>query len=159
MRLRTLPLLLVLVLLVGPLAVGIASSETKVGSKVGMPGRMRLEQSIKATDNEPATVSERWEVRDQSGGTVTLALEYTRALPARNKGEAKVYGGPDPVFFRIYRTDAGADVLRSVPTGVDRVKKLSLRVTIPDLKKAFDGSEQIVSVTAIPWYGREVALP
>ena len=127
--------------------------------KVGKPGSMRLEQSIKATDNEPATVSERWEVRDESGGTVTLSLEYTRALPARNKGESKVYGGPDPVFFRIYRTDAGADVLRSVPTGIDRVKKLSLRVTMPDLKKAFDGSEQIVSVTAIPWYVREVALP
>jgi len=127
--------------------------------KVGVPGRLRLEQSIKATDMEPATVSERWEVRDQSGGTVTLALEYTRALPSRNKGEAKVYGGPDPNFFRIYRTDAGADVLRSTATGVDRVKKLSLRVTIPDLKKAFDGSEQIVSITAIPWYVREVALP
>ncbi len=127
--------------------------------KVGKLGSMRLEQSIKATDNEPATVSERWEVRDQSGGTVTLALEYTRALPARNKGESKVYGGPDPNFFRIYRTDAGADVLRSTATGVDRVKKVSLRVTIADLKKAFDGSEQIVSITAIPWYVREVALP
>src|SRR3989454_5037276 len=211
MRLRTLPLLLVLVLLVGPLAVGIASSETKVGSnvdvrtivavkiaeaeaqkllppgwqvnpiasgpnqgatltmtfidqllnqdaegkpaavsstrtlafgvpaknaqtgatgnnvvrtittnpaaapgayKVGMPGRMRLEQSIKATDNEPATVSERWEVRDQSGGTVTLALEYTRALPARNKGEAKVYGGPRPLFLPIYRADPRAHCVR-----------------------------------------------
>ena len=258
MRLRTLPLLLTLALLLGPLIVGIASSETKVGSnidvrtivavkiaeveaqkllppgwqvnpiasgpnqgatltmtfidqllnqdpegkpaaaastrtlafgvpaknattgaagnnvvrtfttnpagppgayRVGKLGSMRLEQSIKATDNEPATVSERWEVRDQSGGTVTLALEYTRALPARNKGESKVYGGPDPNFFRIYRTDAGADVLRSTATGVDRVKKVSLRVTIADLKKAFDGSEQIVSITAIPWYVREVALP
>ena len=127
--------------------------------KVGKPGSMRLEQSIKATDNEPATVSERWEVRDQSGGTVTLALEYTRALPSRNKVDTKVYGGPDPNFFRIYRFDAGTDVLRSASTGVDRVKKLSLRVDIPDLKKAFDGSEQIVSVTAIPWYLREVARP
>src|SRR3989441_5472418 len=34
MRLRTLALLLVLMLLVGPLAVGIASSETKVGSNI-----------------------------------------------------------------------------------------------------------------------------
>jgi len=127
--------------------------------KVGKQGAMRLEQSIKATDNEPATVTERWEVRDESGGTVTLALEYTRALPSRSKGESKVYGGPDPAFFRIYRTDVGNDVLRSVPAGIDRVKKLSLRVTMADFKKAFDGSEQIVSVTAIPWYVREVALP
>ena len=256
MGVRILPLLLVLLLLVGPLAAGIASSETKVGSnvdvrtivalkiadgeaqkllppgwtvnpvasgpnqganltmtfldqllnqdpegkpagsartlafgvpaknaatgaagnnvvriltantagipgpyKVGAPAAFRLEQSIKATDMEPAAVSERWEVRAQSGGTVTLALDYTRALPARAKTEAKIYGGPDPNFFRIYRVDAGNDVLRSVPSSIDRLKKVQLRVTIPDLKKAFDGSEQIVSVTAIPWYVREVALP
>jgi hypothetical protein len=108
---------------------------------------------------EPATVSERWDVRAQSGGTVTLALDYTRPLPTRSKTEVKIFGGPDPSFFRIYRVDAGNDVLRSVPANVDRVKKLTLRVTIPDLKKAFDGSEQIVSVTAIPWYVREVSLP
>jgi hypothetical protein len=127
--------------------------------KVGAPAAFRLEQSIKATDMEPATVSERWEVRAESGGTVTLSLDYLRALPTRAKTEAKIYGGPDPAFFRIYRVDAGNDVLRSVPASVDRVKKLSLRVTIPDLKKAFDGSEQIISVTALPWYVREVSLP
>lgn len=127
--------------------------------KVAAPASVRLEQSIKATDMEPATVSERWEVQDRSGGTVTLVLEYQRALPARSKGEAKVYGGPDPAFFRIYRMDAGNDVLRSVPASVDRVKRLQLRVAIADLKRAFDGSEQIVSVTAVPWYVREVSLP
>src|SRR5438876_11517470 len=114
---------------------------------------------MEAAAGEQAPVPAREEIRQRSGGTVTLTLEYTRARPAENKSESKVYGGPDPNFFRIYRTDAGADVLRSTATGVDRVKKVSLRVTIADLKKAFDGSEQIVSITAIPWYVREVALP
>ena len=127
--------------------------------KTSAPASLRLEQSIKATDMEPATVTERWEVRDRSNGTIVLALEYTRGMPMRNKAESKVYGGPDPAFFRIYRADSGGDVLRSVPTGVDRVKKLSLRVTTAELKKAFDGTEQIVSVTAVPWYQREVSLP
>jgi hypothetical protein len=127
--------------------------------KTSMPASLRLEQAIKATDMEPAMVTERWEVRDRSGGTVTLSLEYTRGVPARSKSESKVYGGPDPAFFRIYRADTGGDVLRSAVTGVDRVKKLSLRVTTAELKKAFDGTEQIVSVTALPWYQREVSLP
>jgi len=127
--------------------------------KTSAPASLRLEQSIKATDMEPASVTERWEVRDRSGGTITLALEYTRGAPMRSKGESKVYGGPDPNFFRIYRFDSGGDVLRSVPTGVDRVKKLSLRVATAELKKAFDGKEQVVSVTALPWYLREVSLP
>src|SRR5436190_97843 len=179
MGVRILPLLLVLLLLVGPLAVGVPAKNAATGAagnnvvriltantagipgpyKVGAPAAFRLEQSIKATDMEPAAVSERWEVRAQSGGTVTLALDYTRALPARAKTEAKIYGGPDPNFFRIYRVDAGNDVLRSVPSSVDRLKKVQLRVTIPDLKKAFDGSEQIMSITALPWYVRDVALP
>jgi hypothetical protein len=127
--------------------------------KTSMPASLRLEQSIKATDMEPAMVTERWEVRDRSGGIVALSLEYTRGVPARNKSEAKVYGGPDPAFFRIYRADMGGDVLRSAVAGVDRLKKLSLRVTTAELKKAFDGTEQIVSVTALPWYQREVSLP
>jgi hypothetical protein len=127
--------------------------------KTSAPASLLLEQSIKATDMEPATVTERWEVRDRSGGAILLALEYTRGMPTRNKAESKVYGGPDSAFFRIYRADSGGDVLRSVPTGVDRVKKLSLRVTMAELKRAFDGSEQIVSVTALPWYQREVSLP
>jgi len=127
--------------------------------KTSAPASLRLEQSIKATDMEPATVTERWEVRDGSGGSVVLALEYTRGMPTRSGGESKVYGGPDPAFFRIYRADFGGDVLRSVPMGVDRVKKLSLRVTTAELKKAFDGSEQIVSISAVPWYQREVSLP
>jgi hypothetical protein len=127
--------------------------------KTAVPASLRLEQSIKATDMEAATVTERWEVRDRNDGTVTLALEYTRGVPARNKAESKVYGGPDAAFFRIYRVDTGGDVVRSVQTGVDRVKKLSLRVATAELKKAFDGSEQIVSITALPWYHREVSLP
>jgi hypothetical protein len=137
-----------------------ANAESLPGPyKTSMPASLRLEQSIKATDMEPATVTERWEVRDRSGGTVTLSLEYTRGVPARMKNESKIYGGPDPAFFRIYRADTGGDVLRSAVTGVDRVKKLSLRVTTAELKKAFDGTEQVVSITALPWYQREVSLP
>ena len=48
MGVRTLPLLLVLLLLVGPLAVGIASSETKVGSNVDV----RTIVALKIADGE-----------------------------------------------------------------------------------------------------------
>jgi hypothetical protein len=125
--------------------------------KVSSHASVRLEQSIKATDMEPAVVSERWEVRDQAGDTVTLMLEYLRALPTRNKAESKIYGGPDPNFFRIYKVDAGGDVLRNA--SIDRVKQFQLRVGLAELKKAFDGSERVVSITALPWYVREVSLP
>src|SRR3989441_6845301 len=191
MRLRTLPLLLVLVLLVGPLAVGIASSETKVGSnvdvrtivavkiaeaeaqkllppgwqvnpiasgpnqgatltmtfidqllnqdaegkpaavsstrtlafgvpaknaqtgaagnnvvrtittnpaaapgayKVGMPGRMRLQQSLQAAGNEPAAGPRRWGGAGQAGGAGTPPPPNTPALPAPHQGGAQTEG-------------------------------------------------------------------
>jgi hypothetical protein len=120
---------------------------------------VRLEQAIRATDMEPASITERWEVRDTSGGVVNLELQYARGAPSRVKSEARVHGGRDPNFFQIFRVDSGSDVLRSVPAGIDRVERYQLRVTMADLRKAFDGSEQLVSVMAIPWYVRSVALP
>jgi hypothetical protein len=39
------------------------------------------------------------------------------------------------------------------------VKQFQLRVGLADLRKAFDGSERVVSVTALPWFVREVSLP
>jgi hypothetical protein len=120
---------------------------------------VRLEQAIKATDIEPASVTERWDVRDTSGGAVNLELQYLRAAPARTKSEAKTHGGRDPNFALLYRVDSGSDVLRSVPTGIDRVQRYQLRVTMADLRKMFDGSEQLVSIVAIPWYVRNVVMP
>jgi hypothetical protein len=86
-------------------------------------------------------------------------LQYARGAPSRVKSEARVHGGRDPNFFQIFRVDSGSDVLRSVPAGIDRVQRYQLRVTMADLRKAFDGSEQLVSIMAIPWFVRSVALP
>jgi hypothetical protein len=119
----------------------------------------RLERSMQATGIEPAAVTELWEVRDAAGGLVTLSLQYPRAVPARSKTDAKIYGGPDLDFFRIYRADQGADLIRSVPTGTDRLTHFQLRVRMAELRPLFDGSEQVVSVAALPWYVRQVFLP
>jgi hypothetical protein len=71
----------------------------------------------------------------------------------------KVFGGPDPSFFRLYRVDQGSDVLKSVPSNIDRVQRYQMRVTMADMRKAFGGNEQLVGITAIPWYVRSVSLP
>jgi hypothetical protein len=72
--------------------------------KVASHASVRLEQAIKATDMEPAVVSERWEVRDQAGDTGTLVLEYLRALPTRNKTEYKVLAGRTRTSFASTRS-------------------------------------------------------
>jgi hypothetical protein len=120
---------------------------------------VRAEQTLKGAGLEPATGSEVWEVRDAAGGTIELRLQYQRGVPSRIKAENKPGSAVEPNFFRIYRVDQGVDVVRSVPGGIDRVQQYSLRVTMAELRKMFDGTEQLVSVSVVPWYLRQVSLP
>jgi len=146
----------------GPNVVGVYSANPKAlpgPYKNSVQATLQVEQSTKATDLEPATVSEAWSVRERGGGVVSLRLEYPRGALARSKSESKIYGGPDPAFFRIYRVDQATDLLRSVPTGTDRLKHYQLHVSMPELKLMFDGTEQVISVVVIPLYVRQVSLP
>jgi len=127
--------------------------------KNGVLVTVRWEQSLKTSDLDSGVGAEAWEVRDKAGGMIELRLQYQRAVPTRSKPEVKMHGGPDPNFFRIYRIDQGADVAKSIPAGVDRVQSYQLRVTIAELGKLFDGSEQLVSISVLPWYMRQVFLP
>lgn len=120
---------------------------------------IQREQTLKGADISSGVVSELWTVRDSSDGAVEFRSQYQRGLPARSKPETKLRGGPDPDFFFIYRIDQGVDVVKSVPAGIDRAQNTQLRVTMSELRKLFDGSEQIVSISAVPWYVRQVSLP
>jgi len=127
--------------------------------KNSVPATVRWEQSLKAGDLDSGVETQVWEVRDKAGGTIDLRIQCQRAVPTRSKPETKMHGGPDPDFFRIYRIDRGEDVVKSVPAGVDRVRNYRLRVTMAELRKLFDGSEELVSITILPWYMRQVFLP
>jgi hypothetical protein len=120
---------------------------------------VRWEQCIKASNLDSWSGAEVWEIGDKAGGIIKFSVEYQRAVPTQSKSEYKIYGGPDPNFFRIYRVDQGAAVVKSVPANVDRAKNYKLLVTMEELRKLFDGSEQLVSITVIPWYMRQVFLP
>jgi hypothetical protein len=77
----------------------------------------------------------------------------------RSNPETKPRSAVDPTISRVYRVDQGLDLVRSVPVGIDRVHAYSLRVTVPELRPVFDGSEQLVSIALYPWYLRQVSLP
>jgi len=127
--------------------------------KNAVPGQIRRERIIRESNTEPGSGREMWTVRDSAGGVVELAFDYVGGLPARSKGEAKIYSAVEPAFFRIYRWEQGADVVKSVPANIDRVQNFKLTIGIQELKKTFDGSEKVVSVTMLPWYLRQVSLP
>ena len=120
---------------------------------------IRREQTLKSVDLGPGTGSELWELWDSAGGMLQLWIEYRRAVPSRVKPEFKPRSAVDPNFFRIYRVDQGSDLVKSIPAGIDRVQNYQLRVTVSELRKLFDGTEQLVGIIVIPWYVRQLSLP
>jgi hypothetical protein len=120
---------------------------------------LRREQTYKGANIEAGLVEDFWEVRDTRGGGIDLRVQYQRALPSRAKSERKLYSAVEPSFFRIYRIDEATDIVKSIPAGIDRVQNYQLRVTVSELRKLFDGTEQLVGIVASPMYLRQVFLP
>ena len=119
---------------------------------------VRRDLTLKGEGNEPGAGSEHWQMQTD-GGSIEVQLAYQRGVPSRSKAESKVYSAVEPTFFRLYRVDQGMDVVKSVPAGIDRVQSYRFRSTVTELARLFDGSEQLIAVSVIPWYVREVRLP
>ncbi|MCB2171096.1 MAG: hypothetical protein KQI78_25850 [Deltaproteobacteria bacterium] len=113
----------------------------------------------KVLDPKGCTVEDAWIVGETDKGLIELHLQYQPGPPFRSKSEQKVYSAKDPEFFRIYRIDSATDMVKNVPMNVDRIKDYRLRVTAPQMNGIFDGTEQIITISAIPLYVRQVFLP
>ena len=127
--------------------------------KNSVQATVRREATMRGADFEPGTGSESWLVRDQTGGILKFRMNYRRALPTRSKGEARPHSNIDPTFFRMYRYDQLMDVVKSIPDDIDRVQSHHLRVTIKELREMFNGTQQLVGIALVPWYGRQTFLP
>src|SRR5256885_183706 len=91
--------------------------------------------------------------------------QFERSLHPADRGArpgrqgARPHSACPPDFYRIYRVDQAADVVRSTATGTDRVQKVSFKVVGQPLTQLFDGTEQLISITSIPLYTRQLFLP
>jgi hypothetical protein len=117
------------------------------------------EATIKGATSESGTSSEVWKVQDSAGGILEFRMDYKRAVPKRMKKESKVRSAVEPDFFQIYRDDRTSDVVKSIPAGIDRAQNYKLRVTMSELSKMFDGSEQLVGISVNPCIVRQMFLP
>jgi hypothetical protein len=118
-----------------------------------------IERKIHTDPSGSAMIEESWKFTTDAGDSIELQIQYTRGEAARGSVEAPVYSAAKPDFYRIYRFEQAADVVRSTGTGTDRVQKLSFKASGQHLAPLFDGSEQLVSVTSIPFYTRQIYLP
>ena len=105
-----------------------------------------------------STVEESWQFKGD-GDTILLQLEYVGGVPVRSKLEVTPHSAVKPDFYRIYRFEQAADVVRSTVTGTDRALKYAFNAMGAKLSPLFDGSEQLISITSVPFYSRQIFLP
>ena len=98
-------------------------------------------------------------VKADDGSALEIELQFARGVPVRGKGEAKPYSAAKPEFYRIYRFDQATDVARSTATATDRVSRFTFKASGPKLAPVFDGSQQLIRLTSVPFYSRSIYLP
>jgi hypothetical protein len=122
-------------------------------------GRIDMTRTIRTDPESNSEVEETWQLDTDSGDRIELGLSYLRGLAVRGTAENKIHSPLRPDFYRIYRIEQATDVVRSASGGIDRVRQFSLKASGETLSRLFDGSEQLVSVTSVPWHSRQIFLP
>ena len=121
--------------------------------------RVSREATNKGATSESGTSSEVWKVQDSAGGILEFRMDYKRAVPKRYKKEFKVRSAVEPDILFNCRDDRTSDYVKSIPAGIDRVKNYKFKVTMSELSKMFDGSEQLVGISVNPCFVRQQFLP
>jgi len=141
-------------------AAGLFTSNYAPGAYgVFLPARITIDHKTSVGLDGKTNVEQIWQLRADGGHTIDIHVQYTAGVPAISKVEQRVYSAAKPDFFRIYRFEQATEVVRSVPLNVDRVARVSFKATGDKFGALFDGTQELVSVTAIPWYSRQVTLP
>ena len=123
-----------------------SSASTVFSQRVGIDGAGK------------SIIEEAWEFTGGEGNSLELRIQFVRGPLARVKANAKTYSSLKPDFFRIYHVEQAADVI-NVSSARDRIAQIALKAKGPLFGSVLDGSEQLVSVTSIPYYSRQVYLP
>jgi hypothetical protein len=124
---------------------------------VSVNAQTKMERKVAIDTAGAASVEESWEAQAPDGNSIQLQIQYSRGVPAPAKAESLLFSAVKPDFYRIYRYEQSADVVRGA--GVDRVQKVVFKAAGPKLAPLFDGSEQLLGVTSVPWYTRQTYLP
>ena len=139
---------------------GFASNPANVPGfyQVYRAATVRVEHATKSNELDAEEVTDVWEVRDAAGaGGMELRLQSLVKVGARtrDKGEPNVISAKDSARWRIYKFEAATDLVKSVPLGIDRVQAYAFRMSLSEYSKLFDGSEQLLGITLMPWYLRQ----
>jgi hypothetical protein len=122
---------------------------------------VHIERARKDQPGEAEEVTDVWDVRDAAGhGGLELRMQSRREMVARRtvRGEAQVVSATDPDLWQLHKFDAAAEVVKSVPEGINKVQGYTFRLSAPEYGELFDGSEQLISIRVTPWYVRQMLV-
>jgi hypothetical protein len=125
--------------------------------KNGKGASVRMEQRMETRESQDGTCVEDWHI-SLDEGELSMFLKYRYGEPSTGLGEMTVRGGPDLDFSRVYRTDTGTVIARSIPDAIDRVEHFSFKSSLEEFSSVFDGRENLVGIVIQPWYVRQVFL-
>ena len=138
-----------------------------VYSPLDGPGRFKnnvkatvsREATRKGTNFEPGAGTEVWKVQDSAGGILEFRMKYGTATPKRITKTIKPRSNVEPDLFHVFRDDSATFLVKSIPAGIDSLKDYKFKVTISELSKIFNGSEQLIGISVSPIYVRQQILP
>ena len=116
-----------------------------------------MERRVRIDPAGASTVDEVWQFQASDGNSLQFQIQYVRDVPTPQKYEDLIYSAAKPDFYRIYRIERSVDEVRGA--GFNRVQKFVIKGFGPKLGALFDGSEQLIGVTSVPWYTRQTYLP
>ena len=103
--------------------------------------------------------SETWTIVPETGGELTVSMDFTTGAGAWVSETARPYSNKDPDLSRIFTYDRIVDLVMSEPLGKPLSGNLTVTSDIPELDGILDGSEELVTILNIPVYVREVLVP
>lgn len=129
--------------------------------KVYRAATIRIQHATKSLEGGADEQADVWEILD---GTGKLELSFRliswpdAVMRSRTKSEINSISVKDPALWRTYKYDSVTDVVSSVALGIDRIKSLDLQLNSAEFADLFNGSEQLVGISLLPWYIRQVYI-
>ena len=104
--------------------------------------------------------TETWTVRPETGGELSLDLSFdVGRFSWSTRNESRPYSPVNPEFHRIYRYDQLVALAMSASLGLELKGSVDFTATGGEMAALFDGSEQLVTIMAVPTFLREISLP
>jgi len=103
-----------------------------------------------------ARCRENWQISTLGAAVLGVDLVYASARIQTAHAEMKVYGGPDPSFFRKYHVEKGIELIMSCPDGIDRTSSLGILNELSGAAGLMQ-RDNCVSIISEPWYRRFVS--